>query len=66
MRPLAANGLVCSSIGTCKVRLKLQQFTADLCCHVVELADAYAVVLGEDLAQKVLCYLVLCAQMLHA
>ena len=43
-----ANGMVCSSHGTCKVRLKLQQFSADLTCHVVELADAYEVILGED------------------
>ena len=32
-------------IGTCKECLKLQQITADLSCHVVELADAYEVIL---------------------
>ena len=44
--------MVCSSHGTCKVRLKLQQFSADLTCHVVELADAYEVILGEDWLSK--------------
>ena len=43
-----ANAAVCSSIGTCKVRLSLQQFSADLLCTVVELADAYEVTLVED------------------
>ena len=47
-----ANGMVCSSLGTCKVRLKLQQFPVDLTCHVVELADAYEVILGEDWLSK--------------
>ena len=47
-----ANGMVCSSIGTCKVRLKLQEFSADLTCTVVELADAYEVILGEDWLSK--------------
>ena len=43
-----ANGMACTSTGTCKVRLKLQEFAADLTCHVVELADAYEVILGDD------------------
>ena len=47
-----ANGMVCTSIGTCKVRLKLQEFCADLTCHVIELADAYEVILGEDCLSK--------------
>ncbi len=43
-----ADGVIHASAGTCKVRLKLQQFSADLACHVVELADAYEIFLGED------------------
>ena len=35
-----------------KVRLKLQGFVADLTCHVIELADAYEVILGEDWLSK--------------
>ena len=47
-----ASGMVCSSIGTCKVRLQLQQYTGTLSCFVVELADAYEVILGEDWLSK--------------
>ena len=47
-----ADGTVCASHGTCKVRLKLQQLSADLTCHVVELADPYEVILGEDWLSK--------------
>ena len=47
-----ANGMVCSSRKTCKVRLKLQQLSADLMCHVVKLADAYEVILGDDWLAK--------------
>ena len=43
-----ANGTVCSSVGTCKVRLELQQFTANVTFSVVELAMQYDVILGED------------------
>ena len=43
-----ANGVICSSIGTCKVRLGLQQFSAELTCSVVELAKQYELILGED------------------
>ena len=43
-----ANGVICSSIGTCKVRLGLQQFSAELTCPVVELAKQYELILGED------------------
>ena len=39
-------------IGTCKVCLSLQQSTADLLCTVVELADAYEVILDEDWLSK--------------
>ena len=48
----AANALVCSSIGTCKVCFKLQQLTADLSCHAVKIADAYEVILGDNRLQK--------------
>ena len=41
------NGVIRSSIGTCKVRLGLQQFPAELTCHVVELAKQYELILGE-------------------
>ena len=44
--------MVCSSLGTCKVRLEVQQFSTDLTCHVVELADAYEVIPGEDWLSK--------------
>ena len=47
-----ANGQVCTAIGICKVRLKLQEFSGDLTCHVVELADACEVILGEDWLSK--------------
>ena len=47
-----ANGMVCTSTGTAKVRLKLQQFVADLTCHVVELAEAYEIILGDDWLSK--------------
>ena len=30
------NGVICSSIGTCKVRLGLQQFSAELTCTVIK------------------------------
>ena len=40
-----AGGVIHASTGTCRVRLKLQQFSADLTCHVVELANAYEIVL---------------------
>ena len=43
-----ANGAVCSSVGTCKVPLSLQQFSVVLLCNVVKLADAYEVILDED------------------
>ena len=43
-----ASGTVCSSIGTCKVRLELQQFSANVTFSVVELAKQYDVILGED------------------
>ena len=43
-----ANGMACTSTGRCKVRLKLQELVADLTCHVVELADAYEVILGDE------------------
>ena len=43
-----ANGVICSSAGNCKVRLGLQQFSAELTCTVVELAKQYEIVLGED------------------
>ena len=46
------NGVVCSSSGACKVRLKLQQFSAELTCHVIELAEPYEVILGEDWLRK--------------
>lgn len=36
-----ANGMVCSFTGTSKVCTKLQQYSADLSCYVVELADTY-------------------------
>ncbi len=52
LRISVADGVVHTSIGTCKVCLKLQQFSADLSCHVVELADAYKVLLGEDWLSK--------------
>ncbi len=42
-----ADGVIHVSTGPCKVRLKLQQFSADLTCHVVELADACETILGE-------------------
>ena len=48
LRVAVADGVIHASTGTCKVRLKLQQFSADLTCHVVELADAYEIILGED------------------
>ena len=32
-----ANGQVCTAIGICKVRLKLQEFSGDLTCHVLSL-----------------------------
>ncbi len=48
LRVAVADGVIHASAGTCKVRLKLQQFSADLTCHVVELADAYEIILGED------------------
>ena len=50
-RPLqveVANGVICSSIGICKVRLGLQQFSAELICPVVELAKQHELILGED------------------
>ena len=47
-----ADGTVCASHGTCKVRLKLQQLSADLTCHVVELAGPYEVILSEDWLSK--------------
>ena len=47
-----ADGTVCASHGTCKVRLKLQQLSADLMGHEVELADPYEVILGEDWLSK--------------
>ena len=47
-----ANWIVCTSPGTCKVRLKLQGLVADLTCHVIELVDAYEVILGEDWLSK--------------
>ena len=43
---------VCTSEGTCKVRLKLQESSADLTCPVVQLADAHEVILGEDWFSK--------------
>ena len=42
-----ADGVIHVPTGTCKVRLKLQQFSADLTYHVVELADACETILGE-------------------
>ena len=48
LRVAVADGVIHASAGTCKVRLKMQQFSADLTCHVVELADAYEIILGED------------------
>jgi len=48
LRVAVADGVIHASTGTCKVRLKMQQFSADLTCHVVELADAYEIILGED------------------
>ena len=35
-----------------KVRFKLQEFSADLTCHVVELADIFGVIFGEDWLSK--------------
>ena len=46
-----ANGMVRTSLGICKVRLKLQEFIADLTFHVIPLADAYEV-LGDDWLSK--------------
>ena len=43
-----ASGTVCSSIGTCKVRLELQQFPANVTFSVFELAKQHDVILGED------------------
>ena len=43
-----ASGTVCTSLGTCKVRLELQQFSANVTFSVVELAKQYDVILGED------------------
>ena len=43
-----ASGTVCTALGTCKVRLKLQQYSADVTFSVVELAKQYEVILGED------------------
>ena len=43
-----ADGVIHASTGTCKPCLKLDQLSADLTCHVVELADAYGIILGED------------------
>ena len=54
---LASSGgqcMVCTSEGTCKVHLKLQEVIADLMCHVVELADAYKVILGETGSASIL------------
>ena len=48
VRVAVADGAIYASCGTCKVRLKMQQCSADLTCHVVELADAYEIILGED------------------
>ena len=42
-----ASGMVCSSIGACKVRLELQQFPANVTFSVLELAKQYDVILGE-------------------
>ena len=47
LRVAVADGVIHASTGTCKVRLKLQQFSAKLACHVVELADAYELILAE-------------------
>ena len=43
-----ANGMLCTALGTCKARLKLQLSTADLSCHLLELTDAHDAILGED------------------
>ncbi len=43
-----ADGVIHASAGTCRVCLKLQQFSADLACDVVELADAYEIIFAED------------------
>jgi len=48
VRVAVADGAIHASCGTCKVRLKMQQCSASLTCHVVELADTYEIVLGED------------------
>ena len=42
-----ASGTVCTSIGTCKVHLELQQLSATVTFSVVELAKQYDVILGE-------------------
>ncbi len=47
LRVAVTDGVIHASTGTCKVRLKLH-FSADLTCHVVELADAYESIHGED------------------
>ena len=47
-----ANGTACSSVGTCKVCLKLPHFSANTVCQVVELANAYEAILGEDWLNK--------------
>ena len=52
MQLAVANGTLCTALGTCRIRLKLQQSTADLSCHVLELTDAYDVILGEDSLSK--------------
>ncbi len=52
LRVAVADGVIHASAGTCKARLKLQQFSANLTCHVVELADAFEIILGEDWLRK--------------
>ena len=56
VRPLlqvaVANGMVRTSLGICRVCPKLQEFIADLRCHVIPLADAYEVILGDDWLSK--------------
>ena len=43
LRVAVADGVIHASAGTCKVRLKMQQFPADSKRHVVELTDAYKI-----------------------
>ena len=47
-----AIGIVCTSQAACKVRLKLQDSTADLTCHGIPLAEAYQVMPGDDWLSK--------------